>query len=102
MFDRNLTTLTCTSTGGPPTTVTWRKDGQPINQTFYEQSQRLVDAERATYENVLFNDDVTSFVASFTCEVSNVRGTTQETLVLNGEELLCVGNFLIGKLGKDH
>ena len=95
MFDRNLTSLTCTSTGGPPTTVTWRKDGQPVNQILYEQSQKLVDAERATYENILFDDDVASFVESFTYEVSNVRGTTQETTVLNGEEVLCGGDFLI-------
>ena len=54
-----------------------------------------MDAERATYENVLFDDDVASFVGNFTCEVSNVRGTTQETTVLNGEEVLCGGNFKI-------
>ena len=26
----NTTTLICTSTGGPPTTVTWMKDGQEL------------------------------------------------------------------------
>ena len=52
-----------------------------------------MDAERATYENVLFDDDVASFVGSFTCEVSNFRGTTQKTTVLNGEEVLCGGIF---------
>ena len=86
LFDRNSTTLTCTSTGGPPTTVTWMVDGMLVNETLYEQSQRLVDAEEATYENVLFNDDVANFVGSFTCEVSNARGMNQVTTVLNGEE----------------
>ena len=52
-----------------------------------------MDAERATYENVLFDDDVASFVGSFTCEVSNVRGTIQETTVLNGEKYCVVGIF---------
>ena len=52
-----------------------------------------MDAERATYENILFDDDVASFVGSFTCEVSNVRGMAQETTVLNGKEILCSGNF---------
>ena len=86
LFDRNSTTLTCTSTGGPPTTVTWRKDGQPINETLYQRSQQLVDAERATYENVLFNADVANFFGTFTCEVSNIRITVpiQETAELNG------------------
>ena len=56
----------------------------PISTSLYEQSQRLVDAESATYENVIFNDNVTSFVGVFTCEVSNVRGTDEVTRELNG------------------
>ena len=86
VFNRSSTTLTCTSTGGSPTTVTWKKNGAPVNKSLYEQSQRLVDAESATYENVLFNDNVANFVGAFTCEVSNVRGTIEETEELNGEE----------------
>ena len=84
VFDRNFTTLTCTSTRGPPTTVVWKKNRIPVNTSLYQRSQRLVDAERATYENVLFNDDVANFVGSFTCEVSNVRGTDEVTVELNG------------------
>ena len=59
-------------------------DGVPVNSSLYEQSQKLVNAERATYENILFNDDVANFVGTFTCEVSNVRDTVQESLELNG------------------
>ena len=83
-FDRNSTTLTCTSTGGPPTTVSWRKDGVPVDLSLYEQSQQLVDAESATYQSILFNDSVINFVGTFTCEVSNVRETVQEITELNG------------------
>ena len=86
-FDRNSTTLTCTSTGGPPTTVTWRKNGVPVDLSLYEQSQRLIDPMEATYQSVLFNDNVTIFVGeTFTCEVSNARVTVpvQESLELNG------------------
>ena len=86
LFDRNSTTLTCTSTGGPPTTVSWKKNGVSVNLSLYEQSQRLVDAAEATYQSVLFNDDVSIFVGTFTCEVNNVRvtGPVQETVELNG------------------
>ena len=84
LFDRDNTTLTCTSTGGPPTTVTWRKNGVPVNNSLYQQSQRVVDTETATYENVLFNDDVSNFIGTFTCEVGNVRGTSEDTVELNG------------------
>ena len=87
-FDRDLTTLIRTSTGGPPTTVTWRKDGVLVDDSRYMQSQRLLNAESATYENVLFDDDVASFVGSFTCEISNVRGRTEETTELNGKYLV--------------
>ena len=88
LFDRNsLITLTCTSTGGPPTTVAWKKNGVPVNISLYEQSQRLVDAVEATYQSVLFSDDISNFVGSiFTCEVDNIRVTVpvQETAELNG------------------
>ena len=83
-FDRNSTTLTCTSTGGPPTTVTWKKNGVLVSSSLYEQSQRLLDAESATYENILYNNDVANFVGSFTCEIRNVRGTVEKTVELNG------------------
>ena len=85
LLDRNSTTLTCTSTGGPPTTVTWRKDGQPLNETLYEQSQRLVNSEAAAYENVLSSNNIANFVGSFTCAVSNARGGDTQTMELNGE-----------------
>ena len=39
---------------------------------------------QATYENVLFNADVANFVGNFTCEVSNVKGTNEVTVELNG------------------
>ena len=57
-----------------------------MNVSLYEQSQRLLDAESATYQSVLFNEDVTNFVGAFTCEVSNVGVTVpvRDTLELNG------------------
>ena len=53
----------------------------------------MVDTERATYENVLFNNNVSNFVGMFSCEVGNVRGTAEDTEELNGE--LCFVNFLV-------
>ena len=57
-----------------------------MDLSLYEQSQQLVNAESATYQSILFNDNVTSFVDTFTCEVSNVRATipARETVELNG------------------
>ena len=56
----------------------------PVNESIYQPSQRVVHTENATYENVLFNDNVNDFASTFTCEVSNVRGNVIETLELNG------------------
>ena len=83
-FDRNSTTLTCTSTGGPPTTVTWRRNGVLVSDSLYQQSQRVVNTETATYDNVLFSSHITNFVGTFTCEVGNVRSTAEDTVELNG------------------
>ena len=88
-FDKTQQALSCTSTGGPPTTVTWRKNGQPltIDGTTYQQSQRVVNASIATYENILISVNISNFVGRFTCTVSNVRTTApvERTVVLNGE-----------------
>ena len=57
-----------------------------MDHSNYEQSQRLIDAVEATYQSVLFNDNVTNFVGTFTCEISNARVTVpiRESLELNG------------------
>ena len=59
-----------------------------VNDSLYQQSQRVVNTVSATYENVLFNNNITNFVGTFTCEVSNVRSTAQETVELNGELII--------------
>ena len=77
--------LICTSTGGPPTTVTWRKNGQPliVDGTIYEQSQRIIDPTTATYQNVL-SSNAANLVGSFTCIVSNARGSANLSNSTNG------------------
>ena len=57
-----------------------------MDLSLYEQSHRLVDAVEATYESVLFNDNITNFLGAFTCKVSNVRVTVpvRYTLELSG------------------
>ena len=59
----------------------------PVNESIYQPSQRVVHTENATYENVLFNDNVVDFVGTFTCEVSNVRGNVIETVEIINSEL---------------
>ena len=83
-LNRSAMTLTCTSTGGPPTTVTWRKNGVLVNDTLFHQSQRVVDTNTATYENLLISHDIANLIGNFSCLVSNDRGTREQTVELNG------------------
>ena len=64
-----------------------------MNTTAYEQSQRLVDAEKATYESLLFNKNIIVFVGHFTCEISNARGVVHESVELNGQLMGFTSSF---------
>ena len=82
-------TLTCTSTGGPATTVTWRRDGVMITpNATHQQTKRLVDPVDGTYQTVLsINSSVSqsNIVGTYTCTVANARGESSETVVVPGE-----------------
>ena len=86
--DPPVFTLTCTSTGGPPTTVSWRRDGVVLtdNSNYTITSQILLDTEKATYTHTL---TVTGrMVGEYQCSVSNVRtpsGSTRNLTVLGSE-----------------
>ena len=79
-------TLTCTSTGGPATTVTWRRDGVLITpNTTYQQTKRVVDPVRGVYQTVLTIDSSVSprdIVGTYNCTVENVRGRSSLTVVV--------------------
>ena len=82
-------TLTCTSTGGPPTTVTWKKDGIMITlNATHQQTKNVVDAVAGTYQTVLTIDpslDQSDIVGTYNCTVRNGRGASSETVVVPGE-----------------
>ena len=88
-YDDQSRTLTCTSTGGPATTVTWRRDGVVITLgATYQQTKRLVDPVTGTYQTVLTIDpslDQRSIVGTYNCTVENDRGESSETVVVPGE-----------------
>ena len=90
LYDRSTLALTCTSTGGPATNVTWRKNGAvvEVDGSTYHQSQRVVDTRTATYENILSSSDNTSLVGNFTCTVSNTRSSGDQSTFLAGKQFL--------------
>ena len=77
--------MTCTSTGGPATDVTWFKDNEKINAVsnggIFEHSQIITNTSSATYENRLRIVNKSSKAAgTYTCQVTNPRGSTNESL----------------------
>ena len=88
-YNHYSNTLTCISTGGPATTVTWRRDGVVITlNATYQQTQALTNATTSTYQTVLAIDpsvDQSDIVGTYNCTVENARGESSETVVVPGE-----------------
>ena len=82
-FNHQSNSLTCTSTGGPATNVTWRKDGVVITlNATYQQTQILTDNTTATYQTVLTIDPLVGIAGTYNCTVENVRGRSLVTVVV--------------------
>ena len=88
-YDSTTQTITCTSTGGPATHVTWSQDNVTINTAsnggVYEHSQVIVNTTSATYEKKLRIIDKSSRSSgTYGCEVRNLMGSTKESLNIQG------------------
>ena len=73
----NTTTgvVTCISTGGPVTNLTWNRSGGS-----YSQSKIIVDTVSATYHNLLYisSNTLSDYTGIFSCTVSNSRGSSSK------------------------
>ena len=85
-YSESMATISCTSTGGPPTTVTWLREGTEISLSDYMTSQELRDFVNATYVSHLVGVATGSLLGEFTCIVENARGRANQSLLLDGEE----------------
>ena len=79
--DPPVFTLTCVSTGGPATTVTWTRDGAIVsNDANHVFTKTVTDQPTATYHNTL---TVTGREpGSYTCSVDNARTAPPATASL--------------------
>ena len=66
------------STGGPPTNVTWKRDGAVITlNATHQQTKRLVDPVDGTYQTVLTIDPSvgqSDIVGTYNCTVGECQG----------------------------
>ena len=95
--DPPVFTLTCTSTGGPATTVSWRRDGTMLsdNSTYNITSQIPINSETASYNHTL---TVTGrLLGLYQCSVPNSwswRATRSLAVGTYGNQVL--GQWLSG------
>ena len=83
-------TLTCVSTGGPATTVTWTRDGAAVTGN---TSQTVVDQEASTYHSTL---TVTGREpGNYQVNVTNDRTAEPATasLTVSGEALCMISHL---------
>ena len=78
VYNETTRSFTCTSTGGPATTVTWRKGGATITiNATYQQTQVVTNAITGDYQTVLSIDqNVIDVTDTYSCTVGNTRGTS--------------------------
>ena len=76
--DPPVFTLTCTSTGGPVSTVSWRRDGTILSDdSTYSINSEVTDGTTSTYTHTL---RVTGrLVGEYECSVSNIRTPSGST-----------------------
>ena len=77
-FDPNLRTLTCISTGGPATTVTWTRDSTTVTEG---NETVLNDAPTANYTHTLS----VSIGGEYKCTVTNDKPSTASASITLGK-----------------
>ena len=77
--------ILCNSSHYPPTKITWKRDGLPLNDNgSYEQMQIVINRESSEYMNVLILKSVFDVMRSFvyTCIISNRIGEVSHDIQL--------------------
>jgi hypothetical protein len=79
--------VTCASSGGPATSVTWRRNCAVLpNNAMYQQTQTVIQTPTATYQNTLVIDStVTDTDGVYTCSVTNTRGYSNGVIGMGGK-----------------
>ena len=80
--------VTCTSTGSVASTVTWMKDGEPVEMdgTRIILTQNITDREASTYDNILtFYAEPGITAGNYCCIVSNSMGSDSQCIDVTGK-----------------
>ena len=79
-------TLTCTSSGSPPDTFTWKKDGVPLTRSTSITTVNYTNTIAIFSTNYTISNFSTSDIGAYTCTVSNPIGS---------DSRIIIGNYII-------
>ena len=84
-------TLSCTSSGSPPDTFTWMKDGVPVTQSSDLTTVTHNSISAVFNTNYIISNFSISDNGTYTCTVTNPIGSDSATITVNLRKLLlCV------------
>lgn len=78
--DAGFYTVTCTTSGSPPTSITWTRNGAilKMEDTKYTSTQALVNRNETVYENTLtIEGSLEDAVGDYSCTVENYVGVSE-------------------------
>ena len=78
-------TLTCTSSGSPPDSFIWMKDGVPITYSTSITAVNYTNTTAVFSTNYTINSFGTNNIGTYTCTVSNPIGSDSRTINVNGK-----------------
>ena len=78
-YNNRSKTLTCTTTGGPATAVTWKRNGVVITHNAHHQIKSLLDRIKSTYRTVLTIGS-SVLAGNYSCTV----GLSSKSVVVTG------------------
>ena len=81
-------TITCTTTGSPPTTASWTRNGIELTTSEkgkYTSSQIVIDRTSSTFDNVLtIKGSYADAVGDYSCDIVNSLGLITANKTITG------------------
>ena len=81
-------TLSCTSSGSPPDTFTWMKDGVPVTQYTSITAVTYDDNSAVFSSNYTISDFSLTDIGKYTCTVTNPIGSDDYSFIVNIRKFL--------------